>query len=165
MIRRKPVSEETARLKMADLCARSEQCEYEISRKLFKMGLPSATRNSIISFLKEEGFIDNARYASSFAHDKALFSSWGPYKIKMALALRKIPASDIKNALDNITAETWEQVITRLAVSKSKSITLRGENGKENRLKLYRYLMTRGFPSDLCVKTIKTLARKETEEE
>lgn len=92
MIKKKTANPDTLRLKMADLCARSEQCEYEIREKLRKQMLPSSEIEKILSFLIKERFIDNSRYAHSFTNDKVRFSGWGRNKIRQALALRRIPS-------------------------------------------------------------------------
>ena len=65
MINKKPASPEALKLKMADLCARSEQCEYDIREKLRRKMLPIADIDRIICFLIENRFIDDLRNPSS----------------------------------------------------------------------------------------------------
>ena len=54
---------DAAKLRMADLCARSEQCEADIRQKLYRLGLSSVEVQQIITQLIDEKFIDNARFA------------------------------------------------------------------------------------------------------
>lgn len=165
-IRKKPITPEEARLKMASLCSRSEQCEYDIRHKLINMGLSSSQMSEIISFLREEKFIDNARYAKSFANDKAKFSRWGPFKIKAALVAKHIPSSLINEALACINEEIWEDSVLKNATAKAKSLDLLipGEDGYNNRKKLFEFLIGRGFQSSLANKAVKIMKNRQEEE-
>ena len=50
---------------MASLCARSEQCEYDVRQKLFKLGLPPHDINETIEYLVSNKFISNDRFAKA----------------------------------------------------------------------------------------------------
>ena len=163
-ISKKPVTAEQAKLKMAALCARAEQSEFNISRKLYNLGLNSAAKKEIIDFLKAEKYLDDSRFAKSFASDKARFSSWGPRKIKATLFQHHIPESIIDTALDNIDPKIWKEAIMKCAVAKARSLDLIGEEGWEHRRKLFAYLIGRGFFSkeaNIAVKIMKN--RQQTE--
>lgn len=160
--RKKPVTPDAARLKMADLCARSEQCEYEIREKLRKQGLPSAEVDKIITFLIDNKFIDNERYARSFTNDKVRFASWGRNKIRQALALKRIPSSAINEALNEIDEKEYLKAIQRAGMSKVKSLDI---EDYDDRLKLYRHLLSRGFESSLISKLIEYLRKRNKDSE
>ena len=153
-LQKKPISPEAAKLRMAGLCSRSEQCEFDIAQKLYKTGLPKKDRDDILSYLKEERYIDNARFARSFAGDKCRFSSWGPYKIKKALYEKRIAPQDITSALSSIEPEEWKNALMKCAKSKARSLNLTGENGKKDKLKLFKYLISRGFTSEMAKKGV-----------
>ena len=160
--RKKPITPDAARLKMADLCARSEHCEYEIREKLRKQGLPSAETDKIITFLIYNKFIDNERYARSFTNDKVRFASWGRNKIRQALALKRIPSSAIKEALNEIDEKEYLKAIQRAGISKVKSLDI---EDYDDRLKLYRHLLSRGFESSLISKLIEYLRKRNKDSE
>ena len=159
-LRKKPVSPDVIQLRMADLCARSEQCEYDIDQKLYKAGLNPSDRERIINFLKEERFIDNRRFAGSFARDKCRFSAWGPYKIRMALLTKRISSAQIAEALESVEEKEWDEALMRCALSKSKNLDLNGIEARENKMKLYKYLLSRGFPSAKAAIAVKETVRK-----
>lgn len=156
MKQHKPISAEQARLKMAGLCASSEHCEYEIREKLRKMKLSPTDIQDITEFLISNKFIDNARFARSFANDKLRFSLWGKNKIRMGLALKRIPREDINTALDNIDDEEYRQVLMKAAAAKAKNSDLADYS---DRTALYRHLLSRGFESALVASAIKELAK------
>ncbi len=161
MIRKKSLSFEAAKLKMADLCARAEHCESEIREKLRKNGISLQETDDIVDFLIKNRFIDNARFASSFTNDKVRFSGWGRNKVRQALALKRIPAAFIREALENIDEDLYLETLHKVALSKSRHLSL---NDYDDRIKLYRYLLTRGFESSLISTEISTLRKAENDE-
>lgn len=152
---KRAITPEAAQIRMADLCARSEQCEYDICQKLFKMGVPNAHISEIITYLIDNKFIDNARFARSFARDKCRFSSWGPYKIRLGLASKRLSPTDISQGLDALEENDVIEAARRVAKAKSRSLDLHGEEAREERLKLYRHILSRGFDSSLASKVAK----------
>ena len=157
----KPLTKEKALERLASLCSRSEQCEFEVARKLTAWRISNPDKKEIIDYLKENRFVDDARYAFSFAKDKARFSAWGPYKIKAELVKRHINASLINNALKDIENKIWKESLLKCAVSKAKNLNLLGETGFENRRKLFKYLIGRGFPSASSSKAVALMKKKQ----
>lgn len=142
---------------MAGLCARSEQCPYDIMAKLRKYGLTSEDADEVLTRLRELQFVDEARYARSFARDKVRFSGWGRNKIRQQLLLKRIPAPVIAEALDSIEPADYKDALIRAAKTKVKSLDLT-EYG--DRTKLMKHLMTRGFEADLSMKMVAALVRR-----
>ncbi len=157
MNRTKQINPDKARLKMADLCARSEQCEHDIREKLKRYQLSSRDIDGIISFLSERHFIDNARFAKSFTNDKVRFSGWGRNKIRLALKMKKISYDDINSAFENIDESEYNHSLARVAKSKCKGMDL---TDYEQRNKLFRYLLSRGYESAKISKIISIMHDK-----
>lgn len=154
--KRKPksISEEAARLRMASLCARTEQCEYDIRMKLSRILPDPQACQRIISFLKENRFIDNERFAGAFARDKIRFSGWGPAKVRAALRLKRIDTELINQAIASVGEEEKTETLLRIAGTKAKQLDL---NLYNDRLKLMRFLAGRGFDADDCRLALKLL--------
>lgn len=157
---KQPVSVDAARLRMADLCARSEQCEADIRQKLYRLGLTPPQVQQVIESLIEERFIDNARFACSYARDKCRFSAWGNNKIRLGLHAKRIPADLITAALQSIDRSDYLDALKRTALAKARGLDLNGEQGRENRLKLFRHILSRGFESDLASRAVRELTSK-----
>lgn len=150
----KPMTREEAMLKMAGLCARSEQCAFDIARKLRAKGFPSDVTRSIIEELTERRFIDHRRFAVAFARDKVRFSAWGKMKIRAALMARRIPENLITEAFEEISPEDYEAAAMRSARSAAASLDLAEY---ADRVKLFRSMMSRGFEPDAVNKAIRKL--------
>lgn len=157
---KKPISAEAARIRMADLCARSEQCEYDIRQKLFKTGLPASAREEIVDYLSANRFIDNYRFARSFARDKCRFSGWGKYKIRTALAAKRLTSDEISEGMAAIEDPDYMDALRRTALAKARSLELFGEDARENRMKLYRHILSRGFEPSLASAVVKTIIKE-----
>lgn len=160
---KKILNRDEALLAMADLCARSEQCSFEITRKLSKKGLSRDDIEFVVSELNERGFIDDMRYARSFSRDKVRFSAWGRMKIRMALIAKHIPSFIISEALNCIDSDDYAAAVQRAARSKAPSLDL---SLYDDRLRLYRFLISRGFESRISSAEVKRqrIIQSESEE-
>lgn len=154
MREKKPLTKDVALLRMADLCARSEQCASEIMTKLRAKGLSAQDICDIIDNLTARGFIDERRYARSFTRDKVRFAGWGRLKIRAMLAARRISPGAMSEAMDEIDPEEYADALARVAKSKAHGLDLRVY---DDRMRLLRQLATRGFEIDLAKAEIKRL--------
>lgn len=161
---KKPITKEKAQERLEILCSRSEQCEFDLNRKMIVWGISSQQRKEILNSLKENRYLDDSRFARSFANDKARFSSWGPYKIRMELIKRKIGAATIKESLERVESEVWREGLLRSARSKSKNLDLLGDNSYENGKKLFQYLIGRGFPSKASSQAVSIIKKEKSQE-
>lgn len=69
----------------------------------------------------------------------------------------------IKDALERVPTEVWKEALKKTAVAKSRHLNLTGEDGMENRQKLYNYLIGRGFTSSMSSKAVALMKRKQEE--
>lgn len=145
---------------MAALCARSEQCTYDIEAKLYKAGLDSEGRANIITELKAGKFIDDSRYARAVARDKVRFSAWGRRKIAAYLAAKRIERTIISEALSCIGQDDYKDALVRSAKAKAGNLDL---TSRQDREKLIRHLGSRGFEANLCVRITDALARAQND--
>lgn len=152
--KKEPITKKEALLTMADLCARSEQCEADIYQKLRRRGLSHPECQEVIDDLIERGFIDHLRFARAFARDKVRFSAWGRMKIRLALAAKKIPSAVVEEALKAIEPDDYEDAVRRAAASKVSSIDL---NDYEDRMRLFRFMISRGFEASVSGREIDRL--------
>ncbi|MDE6049014.1 MAG: RecX family transcriptional regulator [Paramuribaculum sp.] len=151
---KKPVTPDIALSRLQDLCARSEQCSYDLRRKLFNWGVGADASEKIIDRLIAEKFVDDERFSIAFARDKYRFSGWGKLKILAHLAAKRIPKSVAETALDEIDAEEYAEVA--LKTLKAKARALKEGNTYEGRTKLFRFGVTRGFETSLVSSLIKS---------
>ena len=150
-------TKEEALLSMAGLCARSEQCAFDIRRNLRLKGMSASDTDEIVDYLMENRYIDDSRFARSFSRDKVRFSAWGRMNIRMSLLAKRIPAAIIDRAFEEIDENDYSEALRRTAASAVRRLDLKVY---EDRLKLYKYLLSRGFESSYATAEVKRLTVK-----
>ncbi|MDR2497861.1 MAG: RecX family transcriptional regulator [Tannerellaceae bacterium] len=145
--------------RMAAYCASAERCPSDVERKLLAANLPAAAIRRILSQLTEQQYLDEARYAHSFANDKLRFNSWGRIKIAHELYQKRISSENISNAIAAISDECYQNILTELLHSKLK--TMHGDKKREKRLKLLRFASGRGFEYDRINQCLAQLLKNE----
>ena len=102
---RKLITPDNAFLRLATLCARCEQAEGDLRKKLHDWGLSASDANAVIARLKQEHYLDNERYARAYCRDKLRFNGWGRIKISYMLRGKGIEQEYIDAALAEIDEE------------------------------------------------------------
>ena len=130
---------------LQNLCARREYCTSDIRRKaLDRCEGDAAMADELVASLKADRFVDDVRYASAFAREKASLTGWGPVKIRYALRAKGIEASVIDAALQETDPEKSADRLLRLLENKRKSL----EGDPQIRLKLIKFALSRGYEYD-----------------
>lgn len=150
----KKITPDKALARLQDLCVRSEQCSFDLRRKLYNWGLSADASEKIISSLTADKFIDDERFAEAYTRDKYRFSGWGRMKIKLHLAAKRIDRTTIDSALLAIDDDEYKSLT--LKALKAKARTLKEGNTYEGRTKLYRFGVTRGYETNLVASLIKS---------
>ncbi len=135
-------------------CAYQERCHNEVRNKLLQWGQKGNTPEEIIVQLIQEDFINEERFAKTFARGKFKMKNWGPVKIKAELKRRNISDNCIKNAMREVESNDALNTIKKLIEKKSK--TLKEKNHILRRNKLAAYLIQKGYPSDLVWDTLQS---------
>lgn len=151
-MQRRTVTPENAIVRLETLCARAEHCTYEMMTKLRNWGISGDDAEKIINHLTDNRFVDDLRFAQSFVRDRYRFSGHGRRKIAMALAAKRIPRDIIDSALDEIDPEIYFDNLRHIVSRKAAGLDL---SVYDDRNKLYRHAISRGYESDLTVRAIK----------
>jgi regulatory protein len=125
------------------LCSQSEKCTFDIKKKLLQWDVDEMEGEKIINALLEDEFIDESRYAISFAREKSRFNKWGPKKIEMALRAKRIADEHIAIALAESAEHSNDDMLRELLTSKAK--TIKAKDSYDLKTKLIRFGMSRGF--------------------
>ena len=104
-----------AQKKLEYYCAYQERCHLEVSTKLDNLGIIPTAQELIITHLIEENYLNETRFAQSFARGKFRVKKWGKNRIVRELKLRQISSYNIKIALQEIAEEDYSQTLTEIA--------------------------------------------------
>ena len=142
--------------RLRGLCSRREYCVADVRQKALKaLEGDAATAAEVVETLVKEKYVDDLRYASAFARDKASIQGWGEVKIRYMLSAKKISRDVIDQALSEIDAERASSKLQKLLETKYKSL----KEDPQCRLKLLRYGLGRGYGYDEVSKVVDSLMK------
>ena len=141
--------------KLENYCAYQDRCHEEVIQKLRSMKMDSDEIDAIIVHLIASNFLNESRFACSFARGKHRIKHWGKIRIVNELKFRKISQYNINLALKEITTEEYEATFHNLAEQNWESI--RESNPLKKRKKFCDYLLRKGFESNLVYEKVKEL--------
>lgn len=142
--------------KIKHYCAYQERCHSEVRSKLLELKVYGLELENYITILIEENFLNEERYACSYARGKFRFKHWGKTKIKYQLKAKQISTYLINKAMQEIDDEEYWQVLNTLAEKKIQS--LHAEKNKFAKIsKVRNYLLQKGFEPGLIYEVMKEL--------
>ena len=139
----KEVTEEQALDRLMAWCAAAEHCEHDVRERLAGMQIGEEARDHIVDRLYAEGFLDQRRYCCAFVRDKFRLNKWGRLKIREALRTKRLPSTQITEALECIEEEEYAATIRQLVAAKER--TLHDTDPYVRQGKVLRYMASRGF--------------------
>ncbi|WP_299259608.1 regulatory protein RecX [uncultured Aquimarina sp.] len=141
--------------KMEHYCAYQERCHKDIKDKLSSMKLIPEAKEKIILHLLEHNFLNEERFAKSFARGKFRIKKWGKQRIVRELKFRQISEYCIKMALKEIPENEYLETFHELA--EKKFATISETNAFKKRKKLIDYLLYRGWENQLVFEKVNEL--------
>jgi regulatory protein len=147
------ISEATQKIEY--FCSYQERCHNEVISKLYTYKLLSYEIDSIMVHLLENNFVNEERFACSFARGKHRIKSWGKIRIVNELKFRHISQYNITTALKEISSEEYNATFHKLADNHWEN--MRENNSLKKRKRFCDFLLRKGFESNLVYEKIKDL--------
>ena len=141
--------------KIEHFCAYQERCHDEVVQKLRTMKMDSNEIDKILAHLIQENYLNESRFACSFARGKHRIKLWGKVRIVNELKLRNITTYNINLALKEISPEEYEMNFNVLAERNWHSI--KESNGLKKRKKCCDFLLRKGYESTMVYEKVKEL--------
>ena len=113
--------------------------------------IPEAREMILLSLMKDN-FLNEERFAKSYARGKFRIKSWGKQRIVRELKFRDISAYNIKTALKEIDESEYLKTIYRITENRNEVIT--EPNIYKRKQKLIGFLMRKGFENELIYKAV-----------
>jgi regulatory protein len=139
--------------KLEHFCAYQERCHAEVTSKLYDLKMTTEEMDQIIVHLIQENFLNETRFACSFARGKHRIKHWGKIRITNELKFRQISNANITLALKEISAEEYQKTFDELSERCWNSIS--EKNTLKKRKKFCDYLLRRGYESNLVYDKLK----------
>ena len=131
---------------LQDYCAYQDRCHKEARQKLRDLGYFGDPAEEVICDLIKDKYLDEERFARSFARGKFKMNKWGKQKIIRELKQRQISAYCIKKALTEIEEEDYQRLIDA-ELERRDRLERKAKHPYLRRRKLADYMFQRGFES------------------
>lgn len=141
-------------IKSASFCAYQERTLKEVRQKLREWEVIEEDAEPVIAELIAQNYLNEERFARSFARGKFRVKKWGRLKIRQEMKLRGLSNELIQKGLTEIDGDAYEEVLRDLLEKKARS--LRGESLAVKQ-KIVRFALSRGFESDIVWDLLKTI--------
>ena len=140
------MTNEIALEKLRKYCVYQDRCHQEVRSKLLTLKVYGEELEEIMSALISEDFLNEERFAKSFARGKFKMKRWGRIKIKNELKKRHVSSYCIKKGMTEIEDADYRQTIEELIrrhrlFSEIHTFTERN--------KIIQYLQRKGFEYEI----------------
>ena len=136
---------------------------HEMKRKLERRSDNKLLVQVVMARLKENGQIDDARYAKQFARQRTATRKQGKFRISRDLRARGVPDRHIEAALQEAAENSDERAMVRQRIER-KLRSYRGEIDEKKMASIYGSLLRAGFSADVVRRELKALTREEVPE-
>ena len=122
-----------------------DRTEKELRGKLLEKGYDENIIEDEIAFLKDYGYINDARYAQRFVSDAVNLKKWGKIRIRTELLRKGVQGDIVDNAIEDAFCEESDDRLFELM--KKRFMNSDFSNIKE-RNRIFNFYMRRGFTPD-----------------
>jgi len=145
------------------LAAKSRSVAELRERLLQHKGTTEDVVETVIARLREYGYLNDERFAFSYASYKVKQKPVGRRRLERDLKLKKVEAGVANEALELVYAETTEEQLIDQAIAKRLRIRGRPKNRAEAK-SLFDHLLRQGFPFELVSSKVRSLATDFTDD-
>lgn len=151
----KGISVIEATKKLEYYCSYQDRCYKEVIQKLKTLGMYETAINHILDHLATNNYLNEERFAKSFARGKHVYKGWGKKRIEQELKYRDISSYNIKTAFKEIENDYLNNFYN-LANKKWDLISETSLEAKKR--KWIDYLLRKGYESNLIFTALKEIA-------
>ncbi len=120
-----------------------------MKEKLFRR-YDSSVIDSIISQLKEYGYLNEENAINNYIRERLKYNLWGPFKIQRSLLSKGYKRDYVEKAIDSISNEEVLNYCKEALENYSAK-----QNTDIEKDKIYRFLYGRGFPHALIMESLR----------
>lgn len=136
------------------MCSRREYCMSDILKKAATaLDGDRDAAAKVLDVLVSEKYVDDLRYATAYAREKAMIAGWGETKIRYMLSTKRIDRALVDQALTEIDSSKADSRLQKLLENKAR--TLKAD--PQIRLKLLRFALGRGYQYDDVVRVLQDI--------
>lgn len=145
------------RTRIKNWCDRQERAHSEVVSKLKSWGVFRDETDQILAELISENYVNEERFARSYARGKFRIKKWGWQKIKINLKQKSVSSYSIAKAAEEIEPDEYLEVLKSILIK--KQLLVKAQDSWERDQKLMRFAVGRGFEPDKVRKVLESLAK------
>lgn len=145
------------------ILSRAPKSKREIKTKMTEKGYESEIIDKVIEKLISYKYIDDEMYSEAFIRDKINFSKYGKRKIQEGLYSKGINKEIIQDKLKEISYEDELKRAEELAAKKLRTLTK--EEPMKKKMKIYNYLLNKGFEYETTRKAVSNILKSDFEDD
>lgn len=139
-------------------CAKAEHCTQDVVFKLRSWDVLEEEIDDILEKLRNENFLNDARYAQAYINDKWKLDRWGKKKIRHQLFLKNIDDRFVESSLNAIDEEEYKTELASQLSKKEKELL--DIDAQQMKTRLHNYGVSRGFEEELIMQWIQEKNKK-----
>lgn len=149
------MSYDRALAKAMRYCSFQERCQLDLTNRFIAWNVEKTDFDKILDVLIENDFLNENRYVEAFIRGKFKMKKWGKNKIKMGLIAKRVYNESQFEQVFNEEIEAEEYLKTVIELIEKKSDLINESDEFKKRDKIYRYMLGKGYESELILKEIK----------
>ena len=138
-------------------CVYQERSHKEVIKKLNEMGIYGDVLDKFLVGLIQNNFLNEARFANSYARGKFKIKFWGKKRITYGLKKHDVSDYNIKNSLKEISDNDYEKTLENLTKKILKSCNNISLSKKKE--KVFSALKYRGWELELIYNQIRKIEK------
>ena len=146
--------------KIANFCAYQERTHDEVRKRLAKFFVLPDDAEILITQLIEDKYLNEHRYAQTYAGGKFRIKKWGKTRILHELKRKNLSEYSIRSAMMEIKETDYRETLQKLAQKKLESLTSKESNKLILKKKLATYLIQKGYEQELVWETVEAVLKK-----
>ena len=130
-------------------CSFQERCQLDLENRFKAWHVEKSNWDKLLDALIDDNYLNEQRYVEAFVRGKFRIKKWGKNKIKMGLMAKRIYNELLVNNAFETEIDELEYLDTLNNLIIQKSNLLTEPDLIVKRDKLYRYLLNKGFESEI----------------
>lgn len=135
-------------------CSFQERCQLDLTNRFRAWNVEEKNWDKILDYLIDENFLNETRYVEAFIRGKFKMKRWGKNKIKMGLIAKRVFNEEQFERVFEVEVVEDQYLTTLTELIEKKSVLINEEDDFKKRDKLYRYMLSKGYESELIGKAL-----------
>ena len=146
------MNKEDALKQLHRFCVYQDRCHSEVRTKLIKLKIYGQLLEEVMAELISDDFLNEERFAISYASGKFKINQWGKQKIKQGLMAKRVSSYCINKALSSLDEEEYYTGLEAILLKKKE--TIKSTNSFDLKKKIINYGLGKGYDYGLISEII-----------